>query len=129
MEYIEKQSEVKERARKTLFRMCIITGSVFSVLAVLNLIAWFLQSTGGAYGGLVFLFFLLPGLALFWAYTKRNAAGQSVFWAICGAGILMALSIVSFPSTLAQSPVAGLLVVGVFTLGLALFLSSLRFRD
>ena len=129
MEYIETSSEVQNRALKALFRMAIIAGIAFSVLGLLNLLGWLARPEQSPYGWLTMIYLLLPGVALLWAYFNRSKHASLAQMAIRISGLWIAASLFTFPSTLSQSPVAGLLVVGVFTLGLALFISSIRFKN
>ncbi|MEQ8350693.1 MAG: hypothetical protein RH862_04370 [Leptospiraceae bacterium] len=129
MEYIEKDSEIKVRATKGLYRMVLVSGIAFCVIASLNLMGWLAQMEKAPYGWLTMLFFLIPGVSLVWAYYKREEKNLLSHRIIRISGIWIAMSLFAFPSTLSQSPVAGLLVVAVFTLGLALFFSSNRFRN
>lgn len=129
MEYIETAEEKEERTRRSLFRLSIISGSIFALLAVLNLVGNLTAGRLGWQVWLAFIYFLVPAVLLIWAYLNREPARPRNQWFIRLAGFWISLCLFAFPLTLSQSPVAALLIVGVFTLGMALLISSLRFRQ
>ncbi|MCB1140255.1 MAG: hypothetical protein KDK23_15970, partial [Leptospiraceae bacterium] len=117
MEYEATLEERTEAARKSLFRWSLGSGSFFALLALLTLLGNFMREEGQLQGWLTFLYFLVPAAGLIYAFTRRkdnaeNGAGSAgILWIIRLCGAWIALSILSFPSTLAQSPVGGLVVV------------------
>ncbi|MCB1171495.1 MAG: hypothetical protein KDK25_14210 [Leptospiraceae bacterium] len=135
MEYEATLEERTEGARKSLFRWCLGSGSFFALLTLLTLLGNFMREEGQLQGWLTFLYFLVPAAGLLYAFAGRKDEAENagknrkaILWIIRICGVWISLSILSFPSTLAQSPVGGLVVVGVFALGMGLLISSLRFR-
>ncbi|HBS05387.1 MAG TPA: hypothetical protein DEA96_10500 [Leptospiraceae bacterium] len=129
MEYIETDSTIQNRALKSLFRTTITAGVIFSLLGILNFLGWLARPEQSPYGWLTMIYLLVPGVSLIWAYFNRSKHSRMAHLIVRISGIWIATSLFTFPSTLSQSPVAGLLIVGVFTLGLALFFSSIRFKS
>ena len=132
MEYQATQQELYERAKKSLFRMVIIEGIFLLVLAALSLLGFVAAMVNAPenaqpYGWVSVFYLLIPGIAM--VLVRRNPEMPRVQWVIRGCGLWILLSVLGFPSVLSQSPVAALINLMFAASGLALLISSFRFRN